>query len=240
MLAVLALLGAAVVAAAVAWRVPQADEALVVTGWRTPVVRRQGTFVWAGVQRCCRVDLALHDLRADVEVTASEGIDSMVTLRESWRIRSDEASILDAARHVARQPGLAERQVHGSVAARLRAAVGAAPAAALLDRGGAGDLAATVATGTATDIGAWGTVLDGLAICAVEDRTGYLADLTRPRLAQASSAARIAVAAAEAEAVEAEQRATRAASRARHDTASAGGVGWVGGVGGVSRGGRPA
>ncbi|MDQ6783113.1 MAG: SPFH domain-containing protein [Actinomycetota bacterium] len=205
---------AAVVVAAVAWKVPGADEALVVTGWRPRVVRSRGTFVWPLGERAARVDLSLHDLTIDVDLASAEGIALRLFLDGSWQVRGEDRSIGEAARHFVRRPDLAARQVGGSVASGVRAAVGALPAAALLDGGVAAGLAELLAVAVAADLDPLGLTMISLDVTGIDDTAGYLGDLARPQLARAASAARIAAAQADAGAVEAEQRARAVRDRA--------------------------
>jgi len=192
---------------AVAWRVPGADEALVVTGRRPRIVRAGGSFVWPRLERCGRVDLSAHLVTMNVDVAAAEGIAFQVAMESSWQVRADDDAIAAAARHFGGRPEgpeMAERQVRGVVAARLRATVGALPGAALAATGVGVGMAATVAAGAGNDLGALGLTLVRLDVTAVADPSGYLADLARPHLARAASQARIASARAEAEAVRVE------------------------------------
>ncbi|MGI8751770.1 MAG: SPFH domain-containing protein [Acidimicrobiales bacterium] len=208
-------LAAAVLALlAVAWRVPAADEALVVTGWRPRVVRRRGTFVWPQVERAARVDLSLHVQTVDVDLAAAEGIAFRIGLECSWQVGGDETAIVAAARHFFRRPDFAGHQIEGSMAARMRSAIGALPAAALLDAGVGVDLAARIRGAVAADLQPLGLVVVSLDIARIGDTSGYLADLTRPHLARAASDARIATAEADAAAVEAEQRSRLVQDRA--------------------------
>ncbi|MDQ2728622.1 MAG: SPFH domain-containing protein, partial [Actinomycetota bacterium] len=168
-LAALAVIGGALAAAVVAvmagaWRVPAADEALVITGWRPRVVRRRGTLVWPWLSRAARVDLSLHRQAVDVDLTAAEGIALGVGLECSWRVGDDEPAIVDAARHLFRRPDLAVRQVEGSMAARVRSAVGALPAAALLDAGVGAGLAGRIRELVAADLEPLGLVVVSLEI----------------------------------------------------------------------------
>ncbi|MDQ2724921.1 MAG: SPFH domain-containing protein, partial [Actinomycetota bacterium] len=210
-LAVIVVIAGALAAAAgaliaVAWRVPEANQALVVTGWRPRVVRRRGTFVWPQVERAARVDMSLHDQTIDVDVTSAEGIAFRAGLECSWQVGADEPAIVEAARHFARRPGLAGRQIEGSMAARGRSAIGALPAAALLDAGVGVDLVGLISAAVGVDVNPLGLVVLSLHVTEIGDVSGYLADLVRPQLARAASDARIAAAEADAAAVEAEQR----------------------------------
>lgn len=156
------------VVAVAAWRVPRADEALVVTGRRPRVVR------------------------------------------------GGERAIVAAARHFTHRPEQAEVRVASRVAARMRAAAGRTPAAALVDAG-AEALVVGSSAPVEADLDGLGLELVGLDVVAIGDPTGHLADLVRPRLARAAGAARIAAARAEQEATEAEESAATATARARRD-----------------------
>lgn len=207
----LAVIATAPVAAAialmvVAWRVPAADQALVVTGWRPRVVRRRGTFVFPQLERAVRIGMGLHDQTIDVDVTSAEGIAFRISLECSWQVGGDEPAIVDAARHFARRPDMAGHQIEGSMAARARSAIGALPAAALLDAGAGVDLGGLISGAVAGDVTPLGLVVLSLDVTEIGDASGYLADLVRPHLAQAARDARIAAAEADMAAVQAEQR----------------------------------
>jgi uncharacterized membrane protein YqiK len=193
-------LGAVVIAVvavvAVAWRVPAADEALVVTGWRPRVVRRRGTFVWPQLERAARVGLDLGEQATDVAVVAAEGIAFGISLVCSWQVGEADPAVVEAARHFLRQPGGAARHVGSSVAARARSAIGALPAAALLDGGVEAGLASRIRAGVAADVEPLGLAVVSLAVTGVHDVSGYLADLGRPQRVRVASDARIAAAAA--------------------------------------------
>ena len=213
-LAVTAAIGGALVAAAVAlmvvaWRAPAADQALVVTGWRPRVLRRQGTFVWPPLERAARVDLSLHEQAVDVDLTSAEGIAVRVGLECSWQVGCDEHAIVEAARHFLRRPDLAGHHIEGSMAARARSAIGALPAAALLDAGAGVDLAGLISDAIGADVKPLGLVVVSLDVTEIGDTSGYLADLVRPHLDRAARDARIAAAEADAAAVQAEQRSRR-------------------------------
>jgi hypothetical protein len=124
---------------------------------------------------------------------------------------------VDAARHFVRRPELAARQVEGSMAARVRAAIGALPAAALLDAGVGVGLSSRIRAAVTADLEALGLVVVSLDVTRVGDPSGYLADLVRPHLARAASDARIAAAEADEGAVEVEQRSRMVQDRAGRD-----------------------
>jgi uncharacterized membrane protein YqiK len=193
---VVAVVVVAVVVAAAAWRVPAADQALVVTGWRPRVVRRRGTFVWPVLERATRVGLDLSEQATDVDLVAAEGIAFGVGLVCWWRVGDEDPAVVEAARHFSRRSDGAARHVGGSVAARARAAIGALPAAALLDGGVEAGLASGVRAGVAGDLEPLGLVVVSLAVTRIDDVSGYLADLGRPQRARAVSDARIAAAGA--------------------------------------------
>lgn len=150
--------------------------------------------------------MGLHDQTIDVDVTSAEGIAFRISLECSWQVGGDEPAIVDAARHFARRPDMAGHQIEGSMAARARSAIGALPAAALLDAGGGVDLGGLISGAVGGDVTPLGLVVLSLDVTAVGDTSGYLADLVRPHLAQAARDARIAAAEADMAAVQAEQR----------------------------------
>ena len=181
-----------------AWRVPAVDQALVVTGWRPRVVRRRGTFVWPALERAARLDLSLHEQSVEVDVTSAEGIAFRVSLECSWQVGGEEEAVVEAARHFFRRPDLAVRQVEGSMAARVRSAIGALPGAALLDAGVGAGLGGRIRHAVTADLQPLGLVVVSLDVTRIGDTAGYLADLARPHLARAASDARIAAAEASA------------------------------------------
>lgn len=208
------------------WKVPEPNQAILVsgrhhrsaegleTGFRTVIGR--GVLVIPGVQVVRRLNLDLKETELSVDCVTKQGIPLTVRGVVIFKIGDDPTSIANAARRFLDQESQMENRVHNVFAGHLRSIVGGLTVEEMIrDRA---RLTAETRDSSATETEKLGLVIDSLQIHEIDDPTGYIDNLAKPFAAAVASQARIAQAGADREATQREQEAAALKAEAVRDT----------------------
>jgi uncharacterized membrane protein YqiK len=215
------------------WKVPAADQALIVTGFGArraspdgkvfKIVTGGGAFVVPVAQKAQYLTL-----KADKAILEVEGVDRQkipVGVRgvAIFKVGDDEHSITNAAtRFLEEQPSRAAQpgQMHDLVRevfhGHLRSIIGGLSVEDLIAN--RNELAQQTREASNDEMQKLGLVVDSMQIQEILDPTGYIIALGEPRAAEVKKQARIAQAAADREATEREQEAEALKAKARRDS----------------------
>jgi uncharacterized membrane protein YqiK len=215
------------------WRVPAADQALIVTGFGVrgaahdgrvfKIVTGGGSLVLPVLQRAQYLSL-----KADKAILEVEGVDNQkipVGVRgvAIFKVGDDERSITNAAtrfledepsRHG--QPSQMHDLVREVFHGHLRSIIGGLSVEDLIAN--RNELAQQTRDASADEMQKLGLVVDSLQIQEILDPTGYIRALGEPRAAEVKKQARIAQAQADQEATQREQEAEALKAAARRDS----------------------
>src|SRR5215218_9097272 len=229
------------------WRVPRADEALIITGFGvkgaparraeielgpdgqpTPqgvasgktfrIITGGGAFVVPVLQKAQY--LTLRADAAELEVTGVDKQKIPVGVRgvAIFKVGDDDVSITNAATRFLDEAG---GQMHSLVKevfhGHLRSIIGGLSVESLIAN--RNELAQETRDASVQEMQKLGLVVDSLQIQDIIDPTGYIAALGEPRTAEVKMLARIAQANADREATEREQEAAALKAAAERDTA---------------------
>ena len=216
------------------WRVPAADQALIVTGLGVKgatsagktfkIVTGGGAFVIPALQK-----VQYLSMKADKALLEVEGVDSQkipVGVRgvAIFKVGDDEASITNAATRLLHDQEVqhgTSSQMHDLVRevfhGHLRSIIGGLSVEDLIAN--RNELAQQTREASSDEMQKLGLVVDSLQIQEIIDPTGYIRALGEPRAAEVKMNARIAQAAADREATEREQEAAALKAAAERDTA---------------------
>src|SRR3954465_6043108 len=218
------------------WKVPAADEALIVTGVGArggenaggkvfKIVTGSGALVMPIVQKAQYLTL-----KADKAILEVEGVDNQkipVGVRgvAIFKVGDDEQSITNAATRFLHdqdagrlgQPSQMHDLVREVFHGHLRSILGGLSVEDLIAN--RNELAQQTREASADEMQKLGLVVDSLQIQDVVDPTGYIRALGEPRAAEVKMRARIAQANADREATEREQEAEALKAAAQRDTA---------------------
>lgn len=217
------------------YKVPRADEALIITGWgvsetseggRTYRIKTgSGSLVWPVFQKAQYLSLGAENAVLHVEGVDSQMIPISVRGNVVFKVGDDARSITNAATRfldsqntergavTSKMHELLTEVIHG----HLRSIIGGLTVEDLISK--RNELAAEAREASADEIQALGLVIDSLQIQDVSDKTGYIQSLGEPRAAEVRMLARIAQADRDREATEREQASRALMSAARRDTA---------------------
>jgi uncharacterized membrane protein YqiK len=212
----------------VLWKVPAADEALIVTGLgarrASPagkvfrIVTGGGAMVIPVLQKAQYLSL-----KADKAILEVEGVDQQkipVGVRgvAIFKVGDDEQSITNAATRFL--DGSNKGQMHDLVRevfhGHLRSIIGGLSVEDLIAN--RNELAQQTRDASADEMQKLGLVVDSMQIQEIIDPTGYIVALGEPRAAEVKKQARIAQALADREATEREQEAEALKAQARRDS----------------------
>src|SRR6059058_3850828 len=216
------------------WRVPAADQALIVTGLASKtgdvdaartfkIVTGGGAFVIPALQKAQFLSLQADKAILDVEGVDSQKIPVGVRGVAIFKVGDDSSSITNAATRFlhdqeTRQGG--DSQMHDLVRevfhGHLRSIIGGLTVEDLIAN--RNELAQQTRDASADEMQKLGLVVDSLQIQEIIDPTGYIRALGEPRAAEVKKQARIAQAAADREATEREQEAEALKAAARRDS----------------------
>src|SRR5690349_2605190 len=217
------------------WKVPAADEALIVTGVGArggetaggkvfKIVTGSGALVLPIVQKAQYLTL-----KADKAILEVEGVDTQkipVGVRgvAIFKVGDDEQSITNAATRFLHdqserigQPSQMHDLVREVFHGHLRSILGGLSVEDLIAN--RNELAQQTREASADEMQKLGLVVDSLQIQEIVDPTGYIRALGEPRAAEVKKQARIAQAQADREATEREQEAEALKAAALRDTA---------------------
>jgi flotillin len=212
----------------VLWRVPAADEALIVTGFGARraapsgkvfrIVTGGGAMVVPILQKAQYLSL-----KADKAILEVDGVDQQkipVGVRgvAIFKVGDDEQSITNAATRFLE--GSTKGQMHDLVRevfhGHLRSIIGGLSVEDLIAN--RNELAQQTRDASADEMQKLGLVVDSMQIQEIIDPTGYIKALGEPRAAEVKKQARIAQALADREATEREQEAEALKAQARRDS----------------------
>lgn len=210
------------------WRVPDPDEALVISGspgragreaaaggYGLRIVTGRGTLVRPGIETVRRVALDLRQAEVAIEGVTCQGIPLGVKGLVIFKVGDDDTSIARAARRFLGRQDQMAAQVQGMFAGHLRAIVGRMTVEELIrDRA---QQAEVIRGLLAAEMDNMGLLVESLHIQEIDDPTGYIQNLGAPNAAAVAARARIAQAAADLEATEQEQLAEARKAEARRD-----------------------
>jgi flotillin len=217
------------------WRVPAADQALIVTGLAAKGVRSGGktfkivtgggSLVLPALQKAQYLSLKADKALLEVEGVDQQKIPVGVRGVAIFKVGDDEQSITNAAtRFLHDQEAVAvggDSQMHDLVRevfhGHLRSIIGGLTVEDLIAN--RNELAQHTRAASADEMQKLGLVVDSLQIQEIVDPTGYIRALGEPRAAEVKKAARIANATADREATEREQEAEALKAAAERDTA---------------------
>jgi flotillin len=209
------------------WRVPAADEALIVTGFGVKgravgdrvfkIVTGGGAFVIPVMQKAQYLGMSADKALLEVEGVDSQKIPVGVRGVAIFKVGDDERSITNAAtRFLEAQQGQMHDLVREVFHGHLRSIIGGLSVEDLIAN--RNELAQATRDASADEMQKLGLVIDSLQIQEIIDPTGYIRALGEPRAAEVKMRARIAAAAADREATEREQEAEALKAAARRDS----------------------
>ncbi len=219
----------------VLYRVPAADQALVVTGagvkasagtaGRTyKIITGGGALVIPVLQKAQYLSMKADKAILDVEGVDSQKIPVGVRGVAIFKVGDDEQSITNAATRFLHDQAAARgtsSQMHDLVRevfhGHLRSIIGGLSVEDLIAN--RNELAQQTRDASADEMQKLGLLVDSLQIQEIIDPTGYIKALGEPRAAEVQKNARIAQAAADREATEREQEAEALKAAAERDTA---------------------
>ena len=211
----------------VLWKVPAADEALIVTGFgvkgaavadRTfKIVTGGGAFVVPVMQKAQYLGMSADKALLEVEGVDSQKIPVGVRGVAIFKVGDDERSITNAGtRFLDAQQGQMHDLVREVFHGHLRSIIGTLSVEDLIAN--RNELAQATRESSSDEMQKLGLVVDSLQIQEILDPTGYIKALGEPRAAEIRMRARIAQAASDREATEREQEAEALKAAARRDS----------------------
>jgi flotillin len=211
----------------VLWKVPAADEALIVTGFGVKgravgdrifkIVTGGGAFVMPVLQKAQYLTMKADKALLEVEGVDSQKIPVGVRGIAIFKVGDDERSITNAGvRFLEAQQGQMHDLVREVFHGHLRSIIGGLSVEDLIAN--RNELAQATREASADEMQKLGLVVDSLQIQEIIDPTGYIKALGEPRAAEVRKQARIAQAAADREATEREQEAEALKAAARRDS----------------------
>ena len=209
------------------WKVPSADEALIVTGFAASrsgtdgktfkIITGGGAFVIPVLQKAQYLGLAADKALLEVEGVDSQKIPVGVRGVAIFKVGDDERSITNAAtRFLDAQQGQMHDLVREVFHGHLRSITGGLSVEDLIAN--RNELAQATRDASIDEMQKLGLIVDSLQIQEVVDPTGYIRALGEPRAAEVKKQARIAQANADREATEREQEAEALKAAARRDS----------------------
>jgi uncharacterized membrane protein YqiK len=217
------------------WKVPAADQALIVTGLgasgtgatggRTfKIVTGGGAMVIPALQRAQYLSLQADKALLEVEGVDSQKIPVGVRGVALFKVGDDAQSITNATTRFLHdqdvEGGRVSSQMHDMVKevfhGHLRSIIGGLTVEDLIAN--RNELAQQTRDASADEMQKLGLVVDSLQIQEIVDPTGYIRALGEPRAAEVKKLARIAQAAADREATEREQEAETLKAAAQRET----------------------
>jgi flotillin len=209
------------------WKVPAADEALIVTGFGVrgrstngktfKIVTGGGSLVLPILQKAQYLGLSADKALLEVEGVDVQKIPVGVRGVAIFKVGDDEQSITNAAtRFLDAQHGQMHDLVREVFHGHLRSILGGLTVEDLIAN--RNELAQHTRDASIDEMQKLGLVVDSLQIQEVLDPTGYIVALGEPRAAEVKKHARIAQAQADREATEREQEAEALKAAARRDS----------------------
>jgi flotillin len=208
------------------YRVAEPNEALIISGLRAhhgpegdaaglgfKIVVGKGAWIIFGLQKVRRLSLDIHESELDLECVTTQGIQVGVKAVVIYKIADDYQSIANAARRFLDQEDQMDIKVHRVFAGHLRSIIGNMTVEDLIRNREM--LTRATRESSATEMQRLGLTIDSLQIQEIEDRTGYIENISMPEAARVAKDARIAQADADREATEREMEAEALKAAAR-------------------------
>ena len=218
------------------WKVPAADQALIITGLGAEgrcgpggktfkIITGGGAFVIPALQKAQYLSLQADKAILDVEGVDSQKIPVGVRGVAIFKVGDDACSITNATTRFLHDQGASRQggdsQMHDLVRevfhGHLRSIIGGLTVEDLIAN--RNELAQQTREASSDEMQKLGLVVDSLQIQEIVDPTGYIKALGEPRAAEVKMQARIAQAQADREATEREQEAEQLKAAAKRDTA---------------------
>src|SRR5436309_15741667 len=200
------------------YKVAEPNEALIISGVRAhhgpegdaaglgfKIVVGKGAFYIPGLNTVRRLSLDIHEAELDLECVTTQGIPIGVRAVVIYKIADDFASIANAARRFLEQEDQMDVKVHNVFAGHLRAIIGTMAVEDLIRN--RDTLTQATRESAASEMQRLGLTIDSLQIQEIEDKSGYIDNLSMPEAARVAKEARIAQAASDREATQREQEA---------------------------------
>ena len=211
----------------VLWKVPSADQALIVTGFGVKgravgdrifkIVTGGGALVVPVMQKAQYLSMSADKALLEVEGVDVQKIPVGVRGVAIFKVGDDERSITNAGtRFLEAQKGQMHDLVREVFHGHLRSIIGGLSVEDLIAN--RNELAQATRDASSDEMQKLGLVIDSLQIQEIIDPTGYIRALGEPRAAEVKMRARIAAAAADREATEREQEAEALKAAARRDS----------------------
>src|SRR5689334_13604103 len=209
------------------WKVPAADEALIVTGFGVKgravgdrifkIVTGGGAFVMPVLQKAQYLGMSADKALLEVEGVDVQKIPVGVRGVAIFKVGDDERSITNAGtRFLDAQKGQMHDLVREVFHGHLRSIIGGLSVEDLIAN--RNELAQATRDASSDEMQKLGLIIDSLQIQEIIDPTGYIRALGEPRAAEVKKQARIAQAAADREATEREQEAEALKAAARSES----------------------
>src|ERR671939_41027 len=208
------------------YKVAEPNEALIISGLRAhsgaagdaaglgfKIVVGKGAFTMPGLQKVRRLSLDIHEAELDLQCVTTQGIPVGVKAVVIYKIADDFQSIANAARRFLDQEEQMDVKVHNVFAGHLRSIVGSMTVEDLIRN--REKLTQATRDSSAGEMQKLGLTIDSLQIQEIEDKTGYIDNLSAPEASRVAKEARIAQAASDREATEREQEAEAQKAAAR-------------------------
>jgi flotillin len=210
------------------WKVPGANEALIITGRKGSVpegaaesmdfrISTRGTFVIPLLETCAKLSLNADTVEPHVSCPTGQGVQIGVKGVVIYKVGDDKVSIANAGRRFLE---LSQEEIQGQVerifSGHLRSIVGGMTVEEIIQNREA--LASQTRSACATEIQSIGLIIDSLQIMEIDDPTKYIENIAAPHLARVRGQARIAQAQADQEATAAEQTAEMQKAQMVRDT----------------------
>jgi uncharacterized membrane protein YqiK len=200
------------------FKVAEPNEALIISGMRAhrgtegdaaglgfKIVVGKGAWVMPGLQKVRRLSLDIHEAELELECVTTQGIRVGVKAVVIYKIADDFHSIANAARRFLEQEEQMDVKVHNVFAGHLRSIIGTMTVEDLIRS--RDKLTRATRESAADEMQRLGLTIDSLQIQEIDDKTGYIDNLSMPEAARVAKEARIAQAASDREATEREQEA---------------------------------
>ena len=193
------------------WRVPEANEALLISGGKKitaegtqfRVVVGRGAFVLPGFRKAGFLSLQVTEADIEEECITQQGIKLGVQGVVVFKVGDDVPSIAASARRFLDQEDQMEQMVGQVFGGHLRSVVGGMTVEDIIQNRAI--LAQQVRDSTANEIERMGLVVDSFQIKEIEDPSGYVEAMSQPHVAEVQKKARIAKATANQDAEKQEQ-----------------------------------
>ncbi|TWP38590.1 flotillin family protein [Leekyejoonella antrihumi] len=208
------------------YRVPQADQAMLISGGKSSgtspfrVVTGHGAFIVPFFRKAQFLTLALYEAEVEEPCVTKQGIQLSVRAVIAAKVGNDSESIVNAGQRFLSDQGQMATLTGRIFAGHLRSIIGSMTVEEIITE--RQKLAGEVLDGSKGEMAKMGLIVDALQIQNIDDGgLGYIKAMAAPHNARIQQAAQIAQASANQAAAEAEQQSRRAQAQFERDTAVA-------------------